>query len=169
MRSLIAQFLALVLLATPVAPATFADDAQPTPPAPAGAGASAPSSQFVYDAPSVAPEKSADLIWRYNGAETAGRWFTQNQMVNIATSLKRAEAERDSALDAAAQAKTEALQAENETKVNAFPAWIWIAGGLVVGGVAGYFIGRATTSSSSPAPATAPPAAVARLSYGGRF
>lgn len=104
----------------------------------------------VFTADRPAPAKAADLVWRHtlpSGAtiDAPGVWLTGEQEQKVGTKLIQCRASLDQSLDKNATCEVALAKARGETKV---PTWVWIAIGVVGGGLVGYgtgwVAGRAT-------------------------
>lgn len=82
-----------------------------------------------YVAPTPAPLVYAPLAWKNDDKITPGFWYTADQVVKIDARINYLE--NRCAQDCIEQTKSGLLS---------LPAWLFIASGIVVGGLGGYFI-----------------------------
>ena len=95
--------------------------------------------ELTYASDKPAPAVYTKLVWDYGGKLTVGYWYTAEQVQKIDLRITYLE---DKAAKECADAN---IAATKETLGSGFMVWVWIGIGVVVGGVGGYFIGKAAT------------------------
>lgn len=99
----------------------------------------------VFTADKPAPKKAADLVWRHKlptGAtiDTLGVWLTDRQEQVVGKKILTCSAALNQSLDSNAHCEVALATVRGESKV---PTWVWIAIGVVGGGLVGYGAGWA--------------------------